>query len=190
MLRVPLVLSFLLVLITAAARADEAGLAALKAGGHVAMVRHGLTTPGTGDPKGFKLEECATQRNLIEEGREESRKLGALLRAQGVAIERVLSSEWCRCLETAELLGLGRVEKANALNNLFGRPENRAKQVQALRELISGWKSSGNLMLVTHGATLGALTGINPGTAQGIVLAPAPGSGDGFKVVGRIGPEG
>jgi phosphohistidine phosphatase SixA len=174
----------------AAARADEAGMAALKAGGHVAMVRHGLTTPGTGDPLGFKLEDCATQRNLIEEGREESRKLGRLLRKHAVVIDRVLSSEWCRCVETAELMAVGKVEKSSPLNNLFGRPQNRAKQVQEMRELVAGWKGPGNLLLVTHGATMGALMGINPETAAGVVLAPMPGTVEGLRVVGRLGPDG
>ncbi|MEX0590896.1 MAG: histidine phosphatase family protein [Xanthobacteraceae bacterium] len=173
-----------------AARADDAGLAALKAGAHVAMIRHGLTTPGSGDPLGFKLEDCVTQRNLIEEGREESRKLGRLLRERGIAIDRVLSSEWCRCIETAELIDAGKVEKFRALNNLFGRPQNRAQQVEELRKLIAAWKGPGNLLLVSHGSTMGALTGINPGTAQGVVLLPVQGSADGFRVVGRIGPEG
>jgi phosphohistidine phosphatase SixA len=170
--------------------ADEAGLAALKAGWHVAMIRHGLTTPGTGDPLGFKLEECRTQRNLIEEGRAESRKLGALLRAHGVRIDRVLSSEWCRCIETAELIGMGKVERETALNNLFGRPQNREKQVREMRTLIAGWKGPGNLLLSTHGANMGALMGINPETAAGVVLAPAPETKEGFRVVGRVSPEG
>jgi phosphohistidine phosphatase SixA len=172
------------------AQADDAGLAALKAGGHVAMIRHGLTSPGTGDPLGFKLEECKTQRNLIEEGRSESRKLGKLFQAHGIKIDRVLSSEWCRCIETAELVGVGAVQKEPALNNLFGRPQNRERQVTEMRALIAAWKGPGNLLLSTHGANMGALMGINPETAAGVVLAPAPESKDGFRVVGRISPEG
>jgi phosphohistidine phosphatase SixA len=184
-------LAFAVLLLCAGiARADEAGLKALASGGHIAMVRHGLTTPGTGDPLGFKLEDCVTQRNLIEEGREESRKLGRLFRSRGIGFDQVLSSEWCRCVETAKLIGAGKVEKASPLNNLFGRPQNRAQQVEALRKLIGEWKSRGNLLLVTHGATMGALMGINPETAAGVVLAPAPDKKDGFEVVGRIGPEG
>lgn len=172
------------------ALADEAGLAALKAGGHVAIVRHGLTTPGAGDPLGFRLDDCATQRNLIEEGRKESRKLGDTLRANGIRIERVLSSEWCRCVETAELIGAGTVEKETALNNLYGRPQNRERQVREMRALIAGWKGPGNLLVSTHGANMGALMGINPDTAAGVVLAPAPETEEGFRVVGQISPEG
>ena len=172
------------------ARADEAGLKALAAGGHIVMVRHGLTTPGAGDPAGFKLDECRTQRNLIEDGREESRKLGQLLRERKIAVDRVMSSEWCRCIETAELIGIGKIETYSPLNNLFGRPQNREPQEKELRPLIAGWKGPGNLLLVTHGANMGALMQINPETAAGVVLAPAPGTDAGFKVVGRISPEG
>lgn len=175
---------------TAGVRADEAGLRAAVSGGSVIMIRHGLTTPGTSDPLGFKLEDCATQRNLIDEGREESRRLGRLFRNHGVKIDRVLSSEWCRCIETAELIGAGQVEKSVALNNLFGRPQNREAQVRAMRNLIESWTGPGNLLLVTHGANMGALMGINPETAAGVVLQPAPNTSDGFRGVGRISPEG
>ena len=189
MLRAIATLGFLL-FVAMDANADEAGLAALKSGGHVVMVRHGLTTPGAGDPPGFRLEDCKTQRNLIEEGRNESRRLGALLRAQGIRIDRVISSEWCRCVETAELIEAGSVAAEPALNNLYGRPQNRERQVREMRALIAAWKGPGNLLLSTHGANMGALMGINPDTAAGVVLRPAPDERDGFQVVGRISPEG
>jgi hypothetical protein len=73
---------------------------------------------------------------------------------------------------------------------LFGRPRNRAAQVEATRKLIAAWTGPGNLLLVTHGANVGALMGINPDTASGVVLAPAPKTEDGFRLVGRITPEG
>jgi len=189
MRRALVTLGFLLLAVMNAS-ADEAGLASLKSGGHVAMVRHGLTTPGSGDPPGFRLEDCKTQRNLIEEGRDESRRLGALLRAQGIRIDRVLSSEWCRCVETAELIEAGSVAREPALNNLYGRPQNRERQVREMRALIAAWKGPGNLLLSTHGANMGALMGINPDTAAGVVMQPAPDERDGFRVVGRISPEG
>jgi phosphohistidine phosphatase SixA len=182
--------ALLLLAATGAGKADEAAMAALKSGGHVLMVRHGLTTPGSGDPLGFKLEDCKTQRNLIEEGREESRKVGWLLRQQKIAVGRVLSSEWCRCVETAELIGAGKVERSSALNNLFGRPQNRIAQEAELRKTISSWKGPGNLLLVTHGANMGALIQINPETASGVVLQPAPETAEGLRVVGRISPDG
>ena len=172
------------------ARADEAGLKALAAGGYVVIVRHGLTTPGVGDPEGFRLDQCATQRNLIEEGRAEARALGRLLRERQVKIERVLSSEWCRCRETAKLMEVGEAWNLPALNNLYGRSERREVQMIELRTLISSWSGSGTLLLVSHGSTIGALTGIHPATAAGVVLAPAPDTAEGFRIVGRIGPAG
>lgn len=179
-----------LLLLALPARADEAGLRALQAGAPVALLRHAATPPGVGDPRGFRLEDCATQRNLNDEGRAESRKLGAFLRERGVKVGRVLASQWCRAIETAELLGLGKVEKEPALNDLYGRPQNREPQLAALRKLIAEWKGPGALILVSHSSIVGALLQENPGTTAGPVLAPSPGAGDGFKVVGQISPEG
>jgi phosphohistidine phosphatase SixA len=173
-----------------ALRADEAGLAALKAGGHVMIVRHGLTTPGFGDPPNFRLDDCATQRNLVEEGREQARTLGRLLRAQGVTVERVLSSQWCRARETAALIDAGPVEPLALSNNLYGRPALRDAQTRAMRAAIAGWTGKGTLLIVSHGSVIFALTGKSPTEAEGFVLKPTPGTADGFTVVGTIGPGG
>jgi phosphohistidine phosphatase SixA len=175
---------------TASLRADEVALAALKAGGHVMIVRHGLTTPGFGDPLGFKLDDCATQRNLVEEGREQARRLGKLLRARGIAIERVLSSQWCRAQETARLIDAGPVETLAISNNLYSRPAQRDAQVRELRAAIAAWNGRGTLLLVTHGSVIFSLAGENPREAEGFVLKPMPGTAEGFAIVGKIGPSG
>ncbi|MFO1062139.1 MAG: histidine phosphatase family protein, partial [Dongiaceae bacterium] len=102
---------------TAAPAADEdAVFAALRAGGHAILVRHAIA-PGGGDPPGFVLEDCATQRNLSDEGRAQAARLGQRLRQHGVAVDRVLSSRWCRALETARLMALAPVEPALALDS-------------------------------------------------------------------------
>src|SRR5206468_7423164 len=98
----------------AAAASDEAW-AALAKGGHVALMRHGNAPPGYGDPPGFKIDDCQTQRNLDERGREQARALGEAFRQHGVRVDRILSSPWCRCLETARLLAVGPVETSWAL---------------------------------------------------------------------------
>ncbi len=167
----------------ALAAANDAVWDALRRGGQVALVRHGLTTPGVGDPDGFRLEDCATQRNLIEIGRDEARALGAAFRARNIAIARVLSSPWCRCLETARI-AFGGADISLPLSNLFGRPENRDAQVQALRALVGERRSGGNLVLVSHGSTILALTGVSLGTAEMVVVTPG-GEGQ-FAVVGRV----
>ena len=96
-----------------AADESEAAWQALAAGGHIAVMRH-ATAPGVGDPEGFRLEDCSTQRTLSEKGRGEARRIGEAFRARGVDVDDVYSSRWCRCLETAELLGLGPVQPLRA----------------------------------------------------------------------------
>lgn len=161
-------------LVSGAARADEKLWSLLKGGGQVVLIRHAVTTPGAGDPPGFRLDDCATQRNLTDAGRRHARRIGAEWRVREIPVERVLSSPWCRCIETARL-AFGKAETSQPLSNLFGRHENREAQVRALRELVSA-KGKGNIVMVTHGSTIAALTGINPGTGEMVILtegAPA-----------------
>ena len=165
------------------AQADEALWALLKQGGQVVMVRHALTDPGVGDPPGFQPGDCRTQRNLSEEGRAEARRLGEALRARGVQATSVLSSPWCRCLDTAQLVFGRAAEPRPELGNLFGRPEREANQVAALRKLVQAPRA-GNLFMVTHGSTTLALTGVSPATAEMVVLTPQ--AGGGFRVAGRL----
>jgi phosphohistidine phosphatase SixA len=156
----------------------------LKAGGHAILVRHAVTTPGVGDPPGFRLDDCSTQRNLTEAGRGEARRLGEVFRERGVPVERVMSSPWCRCLETARLaFGVDATPWA-PLGNLFGRPEARGEQVRQLRPVLGEPRSGCNLVLVSHGSTIAAITGISPDTAEMVVVAP--GGGDRFAVAGRL----
>src|SRR5215217_5950266 len=115
------------------ARADEAMWALLQKGGHVVLLRHALTDPGVGDPPGFRLGACATQRNLSEQGRSDARRLGEELRERGVPVARLLSGPWCRCLDTARLAFGREAEVEPALANLFGRAERESAQVAALR---------------------------------------------------------
>jgi phosphohistidine phosphatase SixA len=179
-----LALAALLLLLPSTAVADEHLWTLLKGGGQVVLIRHGLTTPGVGDPPGFRLEDCSTQRNLNDEGRRESERVGAAFRARRIPVERVLTSPWCRCVETARLAGWGGAEVWTPLSNLFGRPENRDEQVRQMRTRVSARPGAGNLVLVTHGSTIAALTGINPDTAEMVVVTP---QGDGrFAVAGRL----
>lgn len=166
-----------------AASADERLWSLLQSGGQVVLMRHALTTPGVGDPPGMRLDDCATQRNLADEGRRDARAVGAAFKARKVPVDRLLASPWCRCIETAEL-AFGKPELSEALGNLFGRPENQAGQVQAMRQLVSGYRGSGNLVLVSHGSTIAALTGVSPGMAEMVVVTPS-GKGE-FSVAGRL----
>lgn len=164
------------------ASADEVLWSALRGGGHVLFIRHAQTEPGVGDPPGFRLDDCATQRNLSTEGRAQARRLGEVLSTRQVPIGEVLSSPWCRCVETAQL-AFGRAGTWDALANLYARQESAAQQVRALRPRIAAHRGQDNLVLVSHGSTAGALTGEYPAMGEMLVLKPqAPG----FRVVGRL----
>jgi broad specificity phosphatase PhoE len=159
--------------------------AALVKGGHVVLIRHGNAPPGYGgDPPGFKIDDCKTQRNLDEQGREEARALGVAFRDHAVRVDRILSSPWCRCLDTARLMAIGTVETSWAL--VPDREPNVPVRLRELQELVATWRGPGTLVLVTHGFTVRALLGFLPIQGETVVLRPAPGSATGGSLVGLI----
>lgn len=169
------------------AHADDADAAweALRAGGHVALVRHALA-PGSGDPFDFELGDCATQRNLDERGRIQARAIGAAFRDYGVAVSRVLTSRWCRCVETAELMDLAPVEPFALLDSLTHHRDTSLERTGQLRIWINGHGDSATVVMVTHNTNISALVGILPDSGETVVVRA---SDDGqLVVVGRIPP--
>ena len=140
--------------------------------------------PGVGDPPGFRLDDCATQRNLSAAGREEAERWGNALRARGVRVEGVLSSAWCRCRDTAAL-AFGRHEVWAPLNSFFSDRRTEAEQTRAVRERVAAWRSADVLVLVTHQVNITAATGLTVASGSGVVVRPAPG---GLEVVGELPP--
>jgi phosphohistidine phosphatase SixA len=166
--------------------ADEAELfEAVRTGRAALLLRHALA-PGTGDPAEFRLDDCATQRNLSAAGREQARAIGERLRAQGIAQAEVYSSQWCRCLETARLLDLGVVKELPALNSFFGDHASAAAQTAALRDFLSAGPRAAPVVLVTHQVNIAALTGQGAGSGE-IVVVALPFEGE-RSVLGRILP--
>lgn len=153
------------------AEADDAGVfVELTKPGRVLMLRH-AHAPGFGDPPGFKLGDCATQRNLDGAGREQARLLGERLRAAGIRTAKVYSSQWCRCLETARLLDLGDVEPLPALNSFFGRPDARLRTLAAVGKFLSRLpRDGGPVVLVTHQVTISGISDRGVGSGGGYVL--------------------
>jgi phosphohistidine phosphatase SixA len=160
--------------------------AALVKGGHVAVIRHGNAPPGYGgDPPGMRLDDCKTQRNLDDIGREQARALGEAFRKHGVRVDRIVSSPMCRCLETGQLMALGPVETSWSLLPDTGPSPTRFLE---LKEMVSSWRGPGTLVLVTHALTVNPLTGFLPAQAETVVLQPTPASPRGGSLVGRIAP--
>lgn len=167
------------------ALADDALWNTLRSGGNVILVRHATTDPGVGDPTGFKLSECPTQRNLNESGRAESRRLGHAFSTRNIPITAIKTSRWCRCIETAKL-AFGRAEPWPALDNTFDTPERRTTQLREVREALARPPANGNLVLVTHGINIAALTGVD--VAQGEIVIVRAGTKKDFQVIGRMTP--
>ncbi len=156
----------------ATAVASEEAWAALAKGGHVALVRHGNAPPGYGgDPPGFKIDDCATQRNMDERGRAQARAVGEAFRQHSVIVDKILSSPWCRCLENTWAVATS---------------DRSPERLVVLKQMVAGWRGPGTLVLVTHALTVQALVGIMPDQAETVVVKPKPGNEPGIDVVGRI----
>jgi broad specificity phosphatase PhoE len=178
----------LIVLLASAplAAADDDLWQRLQGGGLVLLIRHAATDPGIGDPPGFRLAVCATQRNLSAQGRRDAVAIGAALRKRGIPLGPVLSSRWCRCLDTARL-AFGRVEEAPMLDSMFRDSEaaGRAKVGEVLAR-VADWRQAGgkdNLVLVTHDVNIRAL--VNEFVAQGEIVVAQPVDAR-LQVVGRL----
>lgn len=145
--------------------ADALPLAELAKPGRVLMLRHAYA-PGTGDPPDFRLDDCATQRNLDARGRAQAAALGERLAQAGIARAKIYSSQWCRCMETARLLKLGAVEALPALNSFYEREGQRDARVAALRRFLATLPADGPpVILVTHQFTINVFT--DAGTPSG-----------------------
>ena len=167
------------------AAASDSLIEQIKTGGHVLMIRHAYA-PGTGDPDNFRIGDCTTQRNLNDQGRAQARQIGQWLRMRGIESARVYSSQWCRCMETAKLMGLGPVAELPALNSFFERPQDRQPNLTDLRAFLSKQPENGALIvLVTHFVTISAIAGQGVSSGEGVALRL---TGDGtVEVVGRLG---
>jgi len=142
---------------------------AIREGRAVAMMRHAIA-PGGGDPSNFKLGDCKTQRNLSGEGREQARKIGEAFRANGITTADVLTSQWCRCVDTANLLNVGEVTEYPALNSFFQNRSQGPAQTEALRQFLKERQSTQPVILVTHQVNVTAMTDIFPTSGEVVVF--------------------
>lgn len=164
--------------------AERLFLNALAQPSTLVLVRHAQTVPGIGDPPGFRLEDCATQRNLSLEGQQQARAMGAWFARHGIVFSRVRSSQWCRCLDTAaEAFGRTRVEPYPDLNSFFQGHGNRQRQILGLKR-AGEMPGRGLEIWVTHQVTIGALSGQGVGMGEMLAVRAQPG-GD-WQVIARL----
>jgi len=171
----------------AGAADDTAAWAALRGDGHVALIRHASAPGPAGDPAGYKVDDCATQRNLSEQGRAEARALGERFRTEQVKVGKIVSSQWCRCRQTAELMNIGPTEDAPTFNNAFVLNSRRDELTAGARAMIGAWRGPGTLVIVTHGENIQLMLGLRPREGEVIVVTPDHGNEKKMRLVGRIG---
>jgi broad specificity phosphatase PhoE len=157
-------------------------VAELRAGGRVIFFRHTATDFSENDSRMKGYRDCGGQRNLVDKGRDDARKIGIAIRALGIPIGRVLSSPYCRTIETAEL-AFGRSEQVNEVR--YGSTAEGAERYAALRELLGARPEQGNTVVVGHGTPFYALTRVRLAEGEIAVLRPLGGR---FEVMGRIKP--
>jgi broad specificity phosphatase PhoE len=181
--------------------------AALAEGGKVIIMRH-AAAPGPqqgreGDPPGFRLDDCSTQRNLSDYGRRQAAAMGKALRAHHIAIDKVLTSPWCRCRDTAQLMNLGAPIEVSELLHNFGEESvgggagatakamlDKSKATGEIRRIIREWNGPGNLLMVTHGRTVVSVVWgdgrVSPEQGTLNVLQPLAAGQPSFKRLGSI----
>lgn len=175
-----------LCLLSAMATASDADWSALK-DGHIVVFRH-ANAPGGGDPPGLKLGDCSTQRNLDDAGRAQARRIGEQFRRRGVKVGAVLTSQWCRARDTAELAFPGMARDDPSFNSFFDDRSREPAQTAQARATLARWRGPGVLVVTTHQVNISALTGVYPASGEGVVLAPDGSQPGGVRVLGRVRP--
>ena len=159
---------------------DDKILKSLKEGKKLVFIRHAIA-PGNGDPNNFDINDCSTQRNLDENDIEESKKIGLFFKNNKIKIDKVLSSQWCRCKDTAKY-AFKNFETFDALNSFYDEKfaENETKQIKDLKNYIKNWNSDKNLVLITHFVVISSI--LNTGSSSGEIII----SDKNFNIIGSI----
>jgi len=159
---------------------DKNLISQLMKGGKLIFIRH-ASAPGNGDPSNFNLNDCSTQRNLNENGRKQAKNIGIFFKENKIKIDEVLSSEWCRCKETAEI-AFKDFSTNSFLNSFYSskHAKNKDQQVKALNDYIKKFKSDENLILVTHYVMISEA--LNYSSSSGEIVV----SDKNFNILGTI----
>ena len=169
--KVPLVICLLtFFLFSFNIQANEINWKTAKEGNKIILIRHALA-PGGGDPAGFKIGDCKTQRNLNQVGIDQSKRIGKLFEKNQILIDQVLSSQWCRCKDTAKY-AFKKFKEFSSLNSTFQFPynKNETKQLEEIKNFVKKWDGQEkNLILVTHYSIITAITNAVPGSGEIVI---------------------
>lgn len=155
---------------------------------YAVLLRHALA-PGTGDPANFQLDDCVTQRNLSEVGQRQAVEMGENFRRRNIQVSQVLSSQWCRCLETAELMNIGPVIPFPALNSFFQDRRTAEAQTAAVTDyLVTHAEQPGVVVMVTHQVNITGLSGVVPTSGSAVVVQL--GEDNQLSVLGQLAAPG
>jgi phosphohistidine phosphatase SixA len=181
MIRLISVFALIFLVFINSAFSNEKLINSLKEGGKLIFIRH-AHAPGNGDPENFNLKDCSSQRNLNQEGINQSKKIGLFFTQNKIQIDKVLSSEWCRCKDTAKY-AFNDYKTFDALNSFYDArfTKNKSKQIKDLKKYILSWNSKKNLVLVTHFVVISET--LNVGSASGEIVV----SDKNFNIISSIG---
>ena len=132
---------------------------------NVIFMRHALA-PGFGDPKNFLKNDCSTQRNLNNKGRLQAKFIGSYLKASEIKFSEILTSEWCRCIDTTKELNLGQWETFSGLNSFFQGHEKKDQVMNKLQKKLDSLDNSDLVLFVTHQVVIMEQTGVAPSSGE------------------------
>ena len=152
----------------------------LEEGGKLIFIRHAYA-PGSGDPSNFNLNDCSTQRNLSDDGRKQAKYIGKFFKEKKIKIDKVLSSEWCRCKETAKI-AFKNFSTNSFLNSFYSYKfaKNKSKQINALNDYVKKFKSNKNLVFITHYVLISEVLNYGPSSGEIVI------SDKNFNIIGTI----
>ena len=167
-----IILIFFLFLLEKTSFADENIVEILKKEDNIIFIRHAIA-PGNGDPPNFDILNCSTQRNLSKDGELQALKIGEFFKKNDIKFTKVLSSEWCRCKDTAKI-AFGNYETKNFLNSFYDErfSENKDKQISDFQKFIRNWNKTGNLVLVTHYVVISEILGLTTSSGEIVITDP------------------
>ena len=162
------------------AYSDDKILNLLSEGKKLIFIRHAIA-PGNGDPNNFNIKDCSTQRNLNKNGIKQSKKIGLFFKKNKIKIDKILSSEWCRCIDTAKY-AFENFETFDALNSFYDEKfaANETRQINDLKKYIKNWDSDKNLVFVTHYVVISSI--LNTGSSSGEIII----SDKNFNIIGSV----